>query len=116
MITGEEKLLKIALELVSRGDLRLSGRISSFLEKWARDDRTDTDQLLDQSLQEERKDEPPIEVVDVDSEDEGEDSSSEEEPKDKEGFFPVSALPIKERRKGPNPKDVGVAKPDWWNP
>lgn len=39
----------------------------------------------------------------------------EDEAEDKEAYFPMGALPVKERRRGPHPKDVGVARPDWWN-
>lgn len=48
-----------------------------------------------------------------------EDSPEEDEDEDTEALFrgfPAGALPIKERRRGPHPKDVAVGKPDWWNP
>ncbi|RLB61642.1 MAG: hypothetical protein DRH08_13610 [Deltaproteobacteria bacterium] len=48
----------------------------------------------------------------------GPDSEDNDEDEDVEGFagFPMGALPYKERRRGPHHKDVGVGKPDWWNP
>ena len=71
----------------------------------------DTDKELADALEQE-EDAVDDEVVDEVVDDEVVDDE------DVEAFagFPSGALPHKERRRGPHPKDVGVAKPDWWNP
>jgi hypothetical protein len=43
-------------------------------------------------------------------EEEEEDVDAEE----KEGIFPMSALPLKERRQGPRPEDVPIGTVEWW--
>jgi len=122
-----DKLLRVAALVLDRGHPTLFKRLSLLGEHIARSDRTDTDELLDEGLQDERSDEPPTEVVDgdgdgdedaPDSDDEDDEDHDEEEDDDVEGFsgFPMGALPQKERRQGPHPKDVSVGKPDWWNP
>lgn len=114
------KLSKIASLSLRRGQPSLFKRLTSLSMLLARSDRKDTDKLLSDSLLEERKDEPPIEVVDADNDGELEPptSSTEDEADDDdvEAYFPMGALPYKERRKGPHPKDVKPGKPDWWNP
>jgi len=117
--SSSEKLFRIASVVLHRGHPTLFKRLVHLAEHVARSDRTDTDGLLDNALQEEREDEPPIEVVDSDGDGELEaPESDDEEDEDVEAFagFPMGALPQKERRKGPHPKDVSVGKPDWWNP
>jgi hypothetical protein len=37
------------------------------------------------------------------------------EGEEKEGYFPLSALPHKFRREGPRPEDVPVGTTDWWS-
>lgn len=103
---------------LDRGHPLLFKRLTLLSEHIARSDRTDTDLLLDEGLQEERSDEPPAEVVDADEDGEESLPESEEDDEDVEAFsgFPMGALPQKERRQGPHPKDVSVGKPDWWNP
>jgi hypothetical protein len=80
-----------------------------------------TDSQLNEAIEDERSDEPPIEVVDADGDGKKEVSDAdldEVEDDDTEAFtgFPMGALPQKERLKGPHPKDVSLGKPDWWNP
>lgn len=121
MIPPTEKLLHVASAALDRGHPGLFKRLSYVAEHLARSDRTDTDELLDDALQDERADEPPVEVVDSDEdglEEPPEDDLDNEDDTDVEAFagFPMGALPQKERRKGPHPKDVSVGKPDWWNP
>lgn len=119
-----KKLSKIAALSLERGQPSLFKRLSSLSILVARSDRTDTDKMLSDSLSQERGDEPPIEVVDadgdgeleVDDDDDDDDDDEDAEDSDKEAYFPMSALPQKERRKGPHPKDVKPARPDWWNP
>lgn len=118
-----EKLFRAASAALDRGQPGLFKRLSFVAEHIARSDRTNTDALLDDALQNERADEPPVEVVDSDDDGEkeppGDDEDlDKEEDEDTEAFagFPMGALPQKERRKGPHPKDVSVGKPDWWNP
>jgi hypothetical protein len=116
-----DKLFRVASVALDRGQPSLFKRLAQVGEHIARSDRTDTDGLLDEALQDERADEPPVEVVDADDDGKTEppgDDEDRDEDEDVEGFagFPMGALPQKERRKGPHPKDVGVARPDWWNP
>lgn len=71
----------------------------------------DTNEELQEGIQEDREKNDDLYEPD-------EDEDEEDEDEDFEAFvgLPVGALPYKERRRGPHPKDVGVAKPDWWNP
>lgn len=108
------KLFRIASVALDRGQPSLFKRIVFLGEHIARSDRTDTDGLLDNAIQDERADEPPIEIVDAD--DDGERDLSEDDDVEAFSGFPMGALPQKERRKGPHPKDVSIGKPDWWNP
>lgn len=76
---------------------------------------TDTDKQLDSGLSSELSegDEPH------DAPEDGEIADSDDDDDDKEaGFegFPAGALPYRERKRGPHPKDVKPGKPDWWNP
>lgn len=57
------------------------------------------------------------ELTEVEDSEEVDDDEADDD--DVEGAFlgfPAGALPHKERRRGPHEKDVGVGKPDWWNP
>lgn len=40
----------------------------------------------------------------------------EETGEEKEGIFPISALPFKYHREGPRPQDVPEGKAEWWDP
>lgn len=80
-------------------------------------DKTDTAKILEDGLDKEK-----TVVLDDDHEDHDDDLSDDDvsdDDDDVEGSFrgmPVGALPVKERRKGPRKQDIGIAKPDWWNP
>ena len=75
---------------------------------------TNTDKLIEDAIEHERADEPPIEVIDAD--DDGEAAMEDAEDEDTEAFsgFPMGALPYKERKQGPRPQDVKPGRPDWW--
>jgi len=75
---------------------------------------TNTDKMIEDAIEEERSDEPPIEIIDADED--GSETPPEED-EDVEGFvgMPMGALPYKERRKGPRPQDVKPGRPDWWS-
>lgn len=69
----------------------------------------DTNKELDDGIQDDREDNDELYADDAEDVDDDEDT---------EAFvgLPVGAIGHKERRRGPHPKDVGIAKPDWWNP
>ena len=95
-----ERLSDVAALVLEQGQPALFKRLiraSIFVGKH------DSDRELAEGLEE--HEEEPIPEEEIDDE-------------DVEGFagFPAGALPYKERRRGPHPKDVGIAKPDWWNP
>tara|TARA_Y100000815_G_C12971657_1_gene360654 strand:- start:33 stop:383 length:351 start_codon:yes stop_codon:yes gene_type:complete len=80
---------------------------------------TDTIKLIDDGLEEDiESGNYPFDEEESSSEDDDQEVEEAEDDDSSASFtgFPVGALPHKERRKGPHPKDVGVAKPDWWNP
>lgn len=110
------KLEIAARHSLDRGHPSLFKRIASLSNLLlARSDRTDTDKMLEESLSKERSDEDFDEDDDdFDEDDDFDDSESDDT--DVEAYFPMSALPQKERRKGPHPKDVKPGRPDWWNP
>lgn len=117
-MTVSLRLLKLARLVLDRGQPSLFKRLSLLSSRVARSDRTNTDLLLHEGLQEE--DSSDIEeddtVEDFENLEESDDEESDDD-EDVEAFSPFpSALPQKERRQGPHPKDVSVAKPDWWNP
>lgn len=116
-----KKIFRAASLVLDRGEVDLFKRLSAVGDHVARSDRTNTDSQLNNAIEDERSDEPPIEIVDADGDgkkEPPEEDQEEAEAEDVEGFtgFPMGALPQKERQKGPHPKDVSLGKPDWWNP
>ena len=112
----EARILRIASAVLRRpaAGPELFKRLVALSQRVAEDKKTetDTDKQIEEAIEEERSDEPPIETIDVSY-----DEKDEEEPEDTEGgYFPAGALPQKERRKGPRPQDVKPGRPDWWNP
>lgn len=117
-MTSSEKILLLASTALSRGQPILFKRLLSLGDRLARSDRTNTDVLLDKAIQEERKDEPPSEIIDGDGDGElvppesdseecaEESDESEAEDDDTEAFFPMGALGQNQRLQGPDPKDV----------
>lgn len=104
-----EKLADVAALVLEAGQPVLFKRLIHASVALA---KHDTDEELREGIEEDAEENEELYTSD-DLEDEDEDDD-----KDVVGFvgLPVGALPHKERRRGPHPKDIGVAKPDWWNP
>ena len=100
-------LIRVAVSVLKRGDYALGVKVLKMAAKF------DTDsQLIEGIEEEEESGDFPLSDEEVEeTEDAGEDPGE-----DTEGNFPLGALPHKERKRGPHPKDVGIAKEDWWNP
>lgn len=101
-----EKLADVAALVLEAGQPTLFKRLIHASVALAKA-KHDTDEELREGIEEDSEEHEELYVDDFEDEDE-----------DVEGFvgLPVGALPHKERRRGPHPKDVGLAKPDWWNP
>jgi len=127
MLLLSKKLARTAGLALDRGQPELFKRIrraAILLAENERDDYFDTDSDLNDTIKQERSEEPPPEEIpgteDPDGlgDEEEEDEIDEEEAEDKKGdygAFPVGAVGVKERRRGPQPWGVST-KPKWWKP
>jgi hypothetical protein len=107
------RLIRAAAFQLKAGNAAASARLFSIGREMLAADKTDTAKILEDGLDREKS--PDIE----DEDDDEDDDEPDDEDDDVEGSFhgmPVGALPVKERRKGPRKQDIGIAKPDWWNP
>jgi hypothetical protein len=107
------RLIRAAAFQLKAGNAPASARLFSLGKELLAADKTDTAKLLEDGLDKEKSQDDADDGDDEDDDDVGEDDD------DVEGAFhgmPVGALPVKERRKGPRKQDIGIAKPDWWNP
>jgi len=118
------KLVRTAALVLDRGQPELFKRIRRAALLVAENERGeyfDTDSDLNDTIKQERDKEPPIEEIPGTDDPDGfgkEDEIDEEEAEDKKGdygAFPVGAVGVKERRRGPQPWGVST-KPKWWKP